>query len=212
MEKKYSLIITPPEEISRQIKIEAEKICNNSNFTPYITLHSSFSSNRTDFIEKTRNWLEDQNPFVFTLRKIDSFSKPAIVYLTSGDEVEIEEINELYFGLKSLLENEVTSNCSTNSFVPHLTLDTFCSQKKFKNAKINFKRFFQNPIPLPIVKIDVAERIGVTEKIGDFRWKTIDCLRIGRNEDKKQLVTADEYRFNQINRASIFPDYTFVSE
>jgi 2'-5' RNA ligase len=197
MEKKYSMIITPPESISSQIKDKAQNVRNVVDFDPHINLHSSFLSNGTEFIEKARYWLKEQDPFFFTLRKIDRFPRTSIVYLTSDDETEVEGIRELYFGLQSLLDKEIKVKDNFCKFFPHLTLDSPHPCRNIKKILSRYRRYFENPIPMPIVKVDVAEKIGY------LRWEKIDCLTIGNDENNKQLVITGSYQFGDNRRASV---------
>lgn len=197
MEKKYSLIITPSEEISCQIKEKTKKISGNTGPTPHMSLCKSFSSSNTDFIDRAKNWLNRQNPFLFTLRKVDSFSQSSTVFLTSDDSEEIAEISELSFGLESALSSYIRiDEKNINEFFPHLTLDFVRPPRKIKKVKSEFRHVFEEPILFPITKVDI------NEKIGFFRWKTIDTLQIGGCRVDNQH-TLNEYQFGANGRASI---------
>ena len=194
------MIITPSDEISSQIK-QINKLVKRKGkkreYVPHITLHSSILSSRTDFIDKARDWLREQNPFIFTLRKVSSFSRPGTVYLTSDDDSEIEEISNLYYGLESLLKDETVINENGDVFVPHLTLGSYHTSKKLIKAESRFTYLFEDSIQFPILKVDVTEKVGV------FRWKTIDSLMIGKNQFDNQQITPEIYRFGDNRRASV---------
>lgn len=177
-------------------KKKAKGVSNVTDLVPHISLCTSFSSSRTDFIDRARDWLSEQNPFVFTLRKVDSFPKSSTVFLTSDDGEEIAKISELSYGLESVLNSDIKINGHSNEFFPHLTLDSLGSPRRVKKAKSRFRSFFQEPILLPIVKVDV------TEKIGGFRWETIETLLIGGGLVDNQ-ITPDRYQFGSNGRASV---------
>lgn len=197
-EKVYSIIIRPPEDISNQIKNSARKVYNDLDIDPHISLGSSFFCTRFSFIDRVKDWLEDQEPFVFTLRKVENYPNSKTVSLISDDRDEIEEIRDLYYGLNSLLENEIKRTRDRYKLNPHLTLNRLLPVKEAKSAKSNYRQFFENPIPIPITKIDFSE------KNGNQGWETIDYFQIGSEKDARQLVIASEYRFGRNKRASVF--------
>lgn len=197
MEKVYSMIIRPPENISHKIINSAQKVYRNLDIDPHISLGSAFYCTRFSFIDRVKDWLEDQEPFVFTLRNVANFPNRKTVSLVSDNIEEIREIRDLYCGLNSLLIEETKRTRDRYKLNPHLTLGSFGSIMEAINAKSNFRQSFDNPIPIPITKIDF------NEKNGNERWEIIDCFQVGSEKAAKQLVTADEYGFNQNNRASI---------
>lgn len=204
MEVLYSMVVKPPQEISEQIKISAKKAFEDLDIEPHISLGSAFYCPRKNIVNNTKNWLEMQKPFVFTLRKVENF--PEAIYLTSADQSEIDEIGDLYYGLKSLLETEFPDRQNNIKFTPHLTLQNYVPKKEIEERKSKFRQFFTNPIMVPITKLEIME------KVDKQRWKTVGYFTIGNEKEAEQLVTADEYVFGRNNRASVVPSYPLLSE
>ena len=104
MERSYSLIIKPPEEVSEDIQKKAYKVSDWTKLNPHISLCTSILSENTDFIDKVANQLETIPPFNFTLNRISSINPPRVVFLTSCDEVELKLFNNLYNEVRQSLE------------------------------------------------------------------------------------------------------------
>lgn len=198
MERKYSIIITPPQEISEGIKKRARRVSKHINLVPHISLCTSISPIRNDFIERISDYLEKEEPFIFTLRKVGIYSHrlSETVYLTSYDKDEIKKLTDLYSGIKSSLRGAGKIGGGKSFYFPHLTLDYFPNFNKAEKAKYQYEGLFRNPIPLLI------EEIEVSQKIENRRWETIEYLKIGKQREVSLLPT-EIYSFGDNGRASI---------
>ena len=197
MERSYSLIIKPPEEISENIRKKAYKVSDWTKLNPHISLCTSILSENTDFIDKVANQLETIPPFNFTLNRISSINPPRVVFLTSCDEVELKLFNNLYNEVRQSLETGTRIVYERKVYKPHLTLGFFPNKPKMKEAKSHYKKVFDKPIPL------IIREVEVTQKMGDQQWKTITHLKIGNQAELSRLLMGI-YRFGENNRASIY--------
>lgn len=171
MESLYALLVRPPVNVSEQIKTTAKKAFIDLEIEPHISLGSALNCTRKNLTKKTKEWLEMQKQFVFTLRKVGNFTET--IYLTSDIPEEVDEIGDLYFGLKSLLETEIRHRQNNSSFVPHLTLRDSVKPKEIRETVSQFSRVFCDPIIVPITEIEIHERVSRN------RWETLDSFEIG---------------------------------
>mgnify|MGYP000964634363 CR=1 FL=1 len=196
MERSYSILVIPPDETSEYIKTRAHRVSHHAKLEPHISLCTSILSEGTDFIEKVGRRLEGIDPFVFTLERVNRFSSPFAVYLTSSNQSEIERLKNLHSQIRLSIGSETKINGHGGAFLPHLTLDFFPTPKKAIKAKTRYKELFESPIPFLIGEVEVSQ------KIGDKRWKTIEHLRIGKAETALISLPA-MYCFGNNSRASI---------
>lgn len=192
MESLYALLVRPPIEIGEQIKVTAQKVFTDLEFEPHISLGSALNCTRKNLAKKTKEWLEMQKQFVFTLRKVGNFTK--MVYLTSDNQEEIDEIGDLYYGLKSLLETEIRDRQNNPTFIPHLTLQDSVQSKDIEKTAFQFGRVFCDPIAVPITEVEIRE------KVSRNRWETLDLFKIGGEKERNQSLPVEGYQFNQSDR------------
>ncbi|MDD4106901.1 MAG: 2'-5' RNA ligase family protein [Candidatus Shapirobacteria bacterium] len=197
MERSYSIIIKPPEEVSEDIRKKAYKVSNWTKLNPHITLLTTIMSENTDFVDRVADQLQTIPPFIFTLNRVSSINPPRVVFLTSCDQVERKIFDDLYSDVKFSLGEGIRIAINKGPFMPHLTLGFFPTKPRMKEAKSHYNKVFDNPIPLLIKEVEVTQRVG------DQRWRTIANLKIGNQEEPSILLT-EIYRFGENNRASIY--------
>ena len=191
------MVVRPPQEICEKIRRSAKQVHEHSRIDPHISIGSSFYSDKFSIFNKAKEWAETQQPFIFTLKKIDSFPNTKTIYITSDDQEEINQFNKLHDGFKSLLKKEVLYNKDFIEFCPHMTLENMIVCQKVKKTKKRFRNSFSEPIIVPITRIDI------TQKIYETHWEKIDSFGIGREQNAKFFFAANEYRFGNNNRASV---------
>lgn len=200
MESLYSILIKPPEEISEQITKSVRKVLPQSNIKPHISLGGAFYCPTKNFSKIVEGWLGMQDPFIFTLNRVENFER--LVYLTSDNKRELGRIKDLYYGMKSILETEITYRQNNMTFVPHMTLEMYLAKDRVQELKSKFGEIFSQPLVCPIVEVTV------NRKVNNCRWETLDMFTIGSGETRNGnreswgwQLNPDECQFQPRDRA-----------
>jgi 2'-5' RNA ligase len=208
-ENLYSMMIIPDERNSNRIRNIVMTVCQKNKkksiepriSMPHISLGRSFYSGRR-FIENINDWLELQEPILFSLNKVENFNS-GIIYLTSTIKNDILNIKDLYFGIKKNCQSELKGQQNNIDYVPHLTLMRLPSINEIDEIKrdIYHQLKSQQPMDLEI------NQILVKKKISNNRWEDLKIFNIGETDNKTLYDFEDrnnEYVFDQFGRASVF--------
>ncbi|MFA6184790.1 MAG: 2'-5' RNA ligase family protein [Candidatus Shapirobacteria bacterium] len=152
------------------------KIGEEVGYDFHLTVEPSLYCSREAIRVDLNEWLSMQNPFEFTLDKIDCFKNrtTGLIYLTTTDLDEKEAIVDLHYGIHEIIKSTNLRKQNNHDYIPHVTL--------LKEVPLNrldeVQKIFEGEIKL--MRINISE-ILVRKKYNNGEWMDMRRFNLGEN-------------------------------
>jgi 2'-5' RNA ligase len=163
-ENLYFIKIELPEKQNTYLRQLTKDVCcsvgagkeinENFHLTVEETLYCPKRSIRVDL----NKWLEMQDPFEFTLDRVDFFKNhiSGLVYLTTADINEREMISDFHYGIHEMIKSKKRDRQNNIKYTPHVTLLKQIPIEKIDEVQEIFRKNIR-PLRVNVSEILVRE-------------------------------------------------------